>query len=101
MTTAEIKIGDGATQSVGSDRYPYTVVKILSPRRMVVQQDNAVRTDKNGLSESQTYEYSPNPNATEVVITLRSNGRWYQLGQSTKSGAFYIGRRSMYQDPSF
>ena len=101
MTTNKIKVGDGATQGVGSDRYPYTVIKIISPCRIVVQRDHAVRTDKNGISESQTYEYFPNSNATEVVITLRRNGRWYQLGQSTKSGAFYIGQRSMYQDPSF
>lgn len=103
MTTqpAQPQVGDGATQQVGSDRYPYTVIKILSPRRLVVQQDNARRTDSNGMSESQTYEYSPNPNASEVIITLRKNGRWHRLGESIKSGSFYVGRRSMYQDPSF
>jgi hypothetical protein len=32
-----IKVGDGATKCVGSDCYPYTVVEVLSPTKLVLQ----------------------------------------------------------------
>jgi len=102
MNTTEIKVGDGATYQIGSDRYPYTVVEILTGKRIVVQRDDAVRTDKNGFSEIQTWEYSTNESASKEIITLRKNNLWYKMGSPGKgSGFFTIGRRAMYQDPSF
>lgn len=98
----EVQVGDGATYHIGSDRYPYTVVGILTTKRLKVRQDNARRTDNNGFSEIQTWEYSPNENGPEEVITLRKNGLWYRLGSPGKgSGFFTIGKRAMYQDPHF
>lgn len=58
-----IQVGDGVTQCVGSDCYPFTVVEVLSPNRIVIQGDNFYRTDNNGQSEMQDYTYSPNPDA--------------------------------------
>lgn len=96
------KVGTGATAHVGSDRYPYTVVEVISDKKLVVQRDEFRRTDSNGFSESQTYEYTANPDAEKVVITLRGNGRWVRQGESAKGGTgFSIGHRSAYQDPSF
>lgn len=97
----EIKVGDGATKSVGSDRYPFTVVEVVSPKKIKVQGDSFRRTDSNGLSESQTYEYTPNPDARIVVLTLRKNGRWIEQGESLNGSRYYIGARNAYQDPSF
>lgn len=94
-------VGIGATNCVGSDRYPYTVIEVQSPKRIVVQADNYKRTDKNGLSESQTYEYSPNPDGSTRVLTMRKNGRWCEVGDSMDYGGWAIGYRSAYQDPSF
>lgn len=95
------KVGMGATQGVGSDRYPFTVVEVINDRKIVVQGDSYRRTDSNGLSESQSYEYTPNPDAQRIVVTKRKNGRWYEQGQPMGHGAFNIGHRSAYQDPSF
>lgn len=53
-TQMTIQVGDGATYHIGSDRYPYTVVEILTPRRLQVRAE---------------------------VITLRKNGRWHRLGE--------------------
>jgi hypothetical protein len=97
----EFKVGDGATKGVGSDRYPYTIVEILSPKRVVLQPDDYYRTDKNGFSEMQTYEFTPNPEAYRIIVTLRKNGRWYQLGQTMGGSRFSLGHRDAYQDPSF
>lgn len=99
--TQPVKVGDGVTHGVGSDRYPFTVVEVISPRKIVLQEDHFKRTDTNGLSESQTYEFTPNPNAPKVTVTLRSNGKWVQIGQPKKYPGYYVGERSAYQDPSF
>jgi len=96
------KVGDGATQGVGSDRYPFTIVEVCSERKIVVQPDNAVRTDNNGFSESQTYEYSPMPDAAKIVVTRRKDGCWRRKGEPlTSRQTFALGHREKYQDPSF
>lgn len=91
-------VGMGATMLMHSDRHAYTIVEVVSDKEVVVQQDNAVRTDKNGLSESQTYEYSPNPQGEKHTVTLRKHGGWV-----TKKGhqRWHIGERREYRDPSF
>lgn len=102
LKMSQINVGDGATFYVGSDRYPYTVVGVLSPKRLQVRRDFAKRIDHNGaFSESQTWEYAPNDRAEVEVISLRKNGRWYNKGSSMRGGFFSIGTRSMYQDPHF
>lgn len=96
------EIGMGVTYSIGSDRYPYTVVEIVNHRTIKVQEDIFKRTDENGFSESQTYEYSRNKNAPLKILTLRKNGRWVQKGNSLEDpGRYWVGQRNAYQDPSF
>jgi hypothetical protein len=58
-TTVELPIvGMGATITYGSDHHPATVIKILSNgRRLILQEDKSIRTDNNGMSESQSYDY--------------------------------------------
>lgn len=99
MTPEPIKVGQGATYHVGSDRYPYTVIRVLSDRRVEVQADNYRRTDTNGISESQTYEYTPNPEGRIVVVSRRKNGAWKEVGQD--GCGFSFRGRNAYQDPSF
>jgi len=95
-------VGMGGTRTVGSDRYPFTVVRVISPTRCIIQEDTASRTDRNGLSESQEYTYAPNPAAPEVEISLRKNGRWYRKGDDISWGSAYaLGMRRAYHDPSF
>ena len=69
----EPSVGDGATVLMWTDRYAATIVTVerfKTGRRagevkaVEVREDHAKRTDRNGQSESQTYEYSPNPSAT-------------------------------------
>lgn len=95
-----IEVGIGVTEGVGSDRYPYTVVEVRrNGRELVIQRDEFRRTDQNGLSESQEYEYTPNPEGSKVTITLRHDGRYRRKGEDR--GLFTIGHREAYQDPSF
>jgi len=95
-------VGMGATLYVGSDRYPYFISKVISPKEIEVKRANFRRTDKNGFSESQTYEITPNEAASPETFTQRKNGRWIAKGTGLRSGStLLIGRADAYQDPSF
>lgn len=94
-------VGMGATAHYISDRYAFTIVQVLSHRKIVVQHDKATRIDRNGLSESQEYVFEPNPQAEKITLTLRKNGLWYKVGDSLQGTRYSIGERHQYQDPSF
>lgn len=93
----------GVTCGVGSDRYPYTVSEIVNDKTIKVRPDSYRRTDSNGLSEMQTYEITPNPDAPEIVLTLRINGRWVRKGETMRGSSYRwsLGHRDAYSDPSF
>jgi hypothetical protein len=96
------EIGMGATECIGSDRYPYTIVRISdSGKTFWMQGDEYKRIDKNGLSEIQEYEYTPNTNATIVEVRRAKNGRWYTSGGMAHGTFVNVGVRRAYWDPSF
>jgi len=95
-------VGMGGTHQVGSDSYSYTIVEVsASGKTIKAQRDTATRTDSNGMSESQTYEFSPNPNGPIETFTLRNNGHFYAKGQTAHYHPFLPGKRRSYWDPSF
>lgn len=91
------EVGMGVTEVMFSDRHPYTVVRILTPKRIVVKADQAVRIDGRGFSDAQEYEYKEWPDAPEVVLFLNKHGRWKRLGDALGS-TFLVGRREEYYD---
>ena len=91
------KVGDGATLLSWTDRYPATVIWVSpSGKTIHVQEDNAVRKDDNGMSEDQSYEFSPNPEAPIRTARLTTKG-W----KVTRGPSVLIGHRSKYHDYSF
>lgn len=100
-TPSPIEVGTGVTFCCGTDRYPYTVVEVKSPRCLVIQRDAYERVDTNGISEDQTYHITPDPNAERRVIKMRKNGRWCEQGSSMKSNPYKVGFRRVYIDPCF
>ncbi|MDX1492956.1 MAG: hypothetical protein R3253_02700 [Longimicrobiales bacterium] len=95
-------VGDGATLVVGSDRYPYTVVEVKTQKRIVVQEDDAEWVGPRRMpTESQTYQYTPNPENPKVEISLRKGGSWCRVGQRGSGSYFMVGSRRKYLDPSF
>lgn len=95
------RVGDGATMLHWTDRTAGTVIEV-TPKRIVFQEDVSVRTDTNGMSENQSYDYSRNPNGATYVFTLRQNGRWVESGAGMKSGrGIRLGIRETYYDFSF
>lgn len=96
-------VGMGGTVLMWSDRYPVTVVEVSkSGKSVTVQDDTFTRTDKNGMSECQDYTFTPNPNGSKRVFTLRKNGRFVAEGSGMKTGeVLALGRRDRYYDYSF
>lgn len=99
MKTKEVspEVGMGATIYHWSDRTAATIIQV-SGKRIVLQEDSAIRTDKNGMSESQSYDYSPDPNGRLWFATLRKDGNW-KVSKSTEIVG--IGHRRQYHDYSF
>lgn len=102
MKNNEAVVGMGATGGCGSDCYPYTITKILSPCRIEVQADlYSPGALHEGPYGQQHYEYRANPNGPTSIYTKRRNGGWYEQGCSMKYGALCLGTRRAYFDPSF
>jgi hypothetical protein len=93
----EPKVGMGATVLSWTDRYAATIIEVKG-KRVVVQYDDAIRTDSNGMSESQSYRYEPNPNAEKMIFSLRKNGQYKLVGGGK---VLAVGERRHYHDYSF
>jgi hypothetical protein len=96
-------VGMGVTMCYWSDRHAGTVIAVSeSGREVTVQQDKAFRSDKNGMSEAQEYDYESWPEGPVTVFTLRKNGRFYQKGQPMGSTpTLWLGTRREFYDYSF
>lgn len=93
------RIGIGATITCGSDSYPATVIQVTqNGKRIVLQEDKAVRTDNNGMSGPQTYNYSEDSEGRIFIATFRRDGSFKLVGTQQ---SVYIGKRRKYYDPSF
>jgi hypothetical protein len=97
-------VGMGATKMSWSDRDPFTVVEVLTTKAgkvngVVVQSDNAERTDDNGQSECQSYTFTPDPNGYKVTLVRNRKGQWHVKGEP--GSKFCLGSRDKYRDPSF
>lgn len=80
-----------------SKQTPTTIIQV-SGKRLVLQEDTATRTDNNGMSESQSYEYTPNPNGQIFFATLRKDGRW-RISKVNENVTLNVRRK--YHDYSF
>lgn len=97
------QIGMGVTVLGWTDRYAGTIIEIIR-NGFVVQQDKAIRTDSNGMSESQSYRYEPNPDGRirsfRQVMRGKAKGAWRESSGSGSTGVL-IGHRRAYHDYSF
>lgn len=90
-------VGMGATELMYSDRKAYTVIEVSdSGKTCKAQSDTATRTDKNGMSESQTYRYEPNPDGEVITLRINKRGQWVHSGT-----VFRMGERDAYHDYSY
>lgn len=98
-TIEKPEIGMGATEVLYSDRHACTISRISeSGKTFWMQRDNAIRTDKNGMSDSQGYRYEANPNAKEIKVSKRQDGSWKT---SPGGRTVWLGVRDEHYDYSF
>lgn len=75
-------VGEGGTEMMYSDRRAFEVLEVLKGGKEVrIQYYKAKRTDKNGMSEAQDYEYKDlsGDDVTLVARKLPKGGvRWYK-----------------------
>ena len=88
------EVGMGATILMWTDRHAATIVRV-TPSQVHAQRDNSKRLDTNGMSESQQYEFTPDPEASVEIY------RKTKQGYKGPSGTLIIGHRSKYHDYSF
>jgi hypothetical protein len=103
-------VGMPATLLSWTDRDPCTVIEVnMKGRYIVVQEDDYRRTDSNGLSDSQSYEYTINPNGSTRIFRKNKRGEWvlHYVNSETKRLVqsrgcnLLLGRREKYHDFSF
>lgn len=94
--TANVNIGDGATYSVGSDRYPATVIA-KTAHTVTVQDDLSTAGPGHNYFGAQNWLFSPNPNGRTMVA------RWSakRNGFVANGHKIHVGARGAYQNPSF
>lgn len=91
------EVGMGCTILSWSDRNPATIVAVSkSGKSFEFTHDHYRRTDKNGFSEVQEYEYTSRPEASRSKARLCKDGRYKCHGQTV-----LVGEREKYEDPYF
>lgn len=93
-------VGMKATISYGSDSYPYEVISVKNPRKIVIREMDCKRIniEDGPFTENQIYEYFSNENNSTHVVTLRKDNRW-RIEKTTQS--VHLGHARKYIDPSF
>lgn len=98
------RVGQLATEAVGSDRYPYTVIEVQGGgSRIVLQARKSRRADSNGLCEDQRWMTVEDPQGRTMVATWRpSEGHYRVRGlRAGQGGRVKLGHADCYLDPSF
>lgn len=111
---SEPKIGVAVTLPGYTDCYPATIVDVLSPKKIVVRQDRALKDPSwkpevsiGGFSAhvsnnyDQKWLYEQNLDAEPQVYTLRKNGKWVKQGQPMKGERAVLGYRKYFYDYNF
>ncbi len=93
----DLQVGMGVTLFINPNCYPFTLIKIINDKRILVQEDKWTRIDKNTLPDRQVYEYMPNPMGKKYEVSLRKNGKWVPTGWNLNSERYFLfGARRRY-----
>ena len=104
----EPTVGMGVTMLSWTDRDAGTIVEVnMKKRYIAVTEDNKKRTDNNGISESQEYEYTTVMDGHRYYYRKDKKGQWRRCYHNQNgrliygTGGLSIGHRESYYDFSF
>jgi len=95
------EVGMGVTQCLWSDRHPWEVIEVKDARHVTIRRLDAKRTDKNGFSECQEYEYTSNEKNEVLHLYKTKRGKWViRIGTRgvDSSYGWHFGRAEEYYD---
>ena len=94
---------DGAREYCYTDRHAYEIIEVKDERHITVRAYDCRRTDNNGMSECQDYEYVSNPDGAICHLFLTQKGVWRERYGNRKLGCnrWGIGHAEEYYDYSF
>ena len=106
------EVGMGVTILMWTDRRAATIIEVHSTKKgvikeIVIQDDTSLRTDDNGMSESQGYCYIRDPNGHKRTARFLKKGWRILEGKDGESGrniygsGLRLGIRNTYHDYSF
>lgn len=96
-----VQVGEPATYGIGSDCYPYEVVKVSESGKTIHLRALSYRVvEGSSFDGSAKYEYESNPDGSIMKATLRKDGRYRRVG-CTNYGGVFIGHARAYRDPHF
>lgn len=98
-TANGIKLNDGFSIKIGSDRYACQVTDIISDKKIKVRQNKVKCLDY--FAADYDVLDGQFENGPGYTFTLRKNGRWVLKGSSMKNGIFLHPSHSHFIDPSF
>lgn len=91
-------VGMGLTVTLYTDRITFTIVSVsASGKSFKATRDTVERIDTNGMSDSQDYKYTPNPQGEVMEFRLGHKTGYYKC----KLGKASLGVRRYYHDYSF
>ena len=70
-SSANFPIGTGGYIYCWTDKYPVTLVEVLSPSRVVVQSATATIISGSAQDGSAEYKFEPNPKGSKEVYSRR------------------------------
>lgn len=92
-------VGEGATYLSYTDRHAYTITAVDPKGKWFdMTRDKAERADSHGMSESQDYTFTTNPNAKPIRVRMSKKG--WRIG-GMKGNKVLVGVRDEYYDYSF
>lgn len=98
----EPEVGMGVTELCYTDRHPYEIIEVKDSRHITVRRLDHKRIDNNGISESQDYEYSSNPNNPVATLFKTKDGKWVErIGKRYGCNGWKLGKAEEYYDFSF
>lgn len=97
LAKIEPKVGMPVTYSIGSDSYSYTIVEILSPKRLAVCADDVMQVGN--FYGDQEHVITEKGGGRMRFISLRKNGVWREMGEHC--GYWELGKANNYMDPGF